>query len=202
MDAWVVAAGEVRIDRFWRASLKKAELIIAADSGWHHLEQMGFQADLLVGDLDSIRGTPEGVEVLSFQSDKDKSDTQLAIEIAFERGAERVWVLGAIGGRLDHTIANMKLLSLFPERLFLIDGDFESVAVRTNFSFSAGSGEVISLFCLACDQAIVSASGLRYPLTKQILRSDSHGLSNVAVDHQVTIQVHRGMVQLVRNTDH
>ena len=69
--------------------------------------------DLAMGDFDSLGYVPEGMSVKAFSPEKDASDMELALEEALARGADAVEVYGALGGRLDHTVANLQLLASF-----------------------------------------------------------------------------------------
>lgn len=87
---------------------------ITADRGTLRLLQQGVTPTVAVGDFDSI--TPAEKEqvlaavsdIRSVQAEKDETDTQLALSIAFEElQADRVVVYGATGGRIDHFLANL-----------------------------------------------------------------------------------------------
>jgi len=94
--------------------------VIAADFGARHALRWGWRVDLLVGDLDSLpadtaRGLEaSGVEVLRARAAKDETDTELAVARALEMGAEQIVICGATGGRTDHLLANVFLLSRAP----------------------------------------------------------------------------------------
>ena len=83
-------------------------LVIAADGGLRHLEAQGLTADLIVGDFDSLGRVPEGDNILRHPVEKDDTDMLLAVRTGLDRGY-RVFVLyGGLGGRLDHTYANLQ----------------------------------------------------------------------------------------------
>ena len=94
--------------------------VVAVDGGFASLERVGCVPDVAMGDFDSLGyvpdGLPSGVEVFEYPTRKDESDMELALRLAQERGFDEVEVYGAIGGRLDHTLANLQLLALFNER--------------------------------------------------------------------------------------
>ena len=88
--------------------------VICADSGARHALAAGIRPDVLIGDFDSLdprdRRRLEGVPTLSFSSDKDKTDTHLAVDWALAKGASHVVIAGGLGGRFDHALANAHLL--------------------------------------------------------------------------------------------
>ena len=112
----VVASGDLAADDVrW---LDRAELVIAADGGAATLERIGRRPDRLVGDLDSVdaslvaRLTDAGVPIDRHPTDKDATDTELALQDAVTGGATEIVLLGALGGdRLDHELANLLLLA-------------------------------------------------------------------------------------------
>jgi thiamine pyrophosphokinase len=104
-----------RPGRAWRDGI---ELVVAADGGARAARDTGFAIDLIVGDGDSLGDTglaeftAAGVAVERSPSDKDESDTELAVLACLARGATSIAIVGAFGGRVDHTLANVWLLAL------------------------------------------------------------------------------------------
>ncbi len=85
--------------------VRGADLVIAADGGARHAAPLGVTIDLWVGDFDSSDDLAHlHVPRQTFPTDKDKTDLELALEIAKQRGATRALVLGAFGGRFDHSL--------------------------------------------------------------------------------------------------
>ena len=117
MDAALVFAGGDAIPRGLGELLDRDRLVIAADSGLDHAHSLGFHADLVVGDLDSVdpdvlrAAREQGTEIELHPAEKDSTDLDLALEAARARGAIRVTVVGGNGGRLDHLLANVLLLA-------------------------------------------------------------------------------------------
>ena len=87
------------------------DLVIAADGGYDSLESSHIRCDVLVGDLDSIKDIPEGVELLRHPVRKDETDMYLAYVEGLRRGYTSFMIFGATGGREDHTFANYCLLT-------------------------------------------------------------------------------------------
>lgn len=199
MDWIVVAAGEMRTPAFWRRLLQQHQgPIICADNGLAHCLSCEVRPQLIVGDFDSLRGPRHGIAEMPFPAEKEESDSQLAVAEAFRGGAERVLLLGGTGSRLDHAFANFKLLHLHPQRLVMLDGDYEAVAVNAEYRFTGNINDCCSLFPYGSEAAVVSTQGLHYPLQRTTLRPDSHGLSNKLSHTQVTIDVHHGAVTLFK----
>ena len=87
-----------------------ADLVIAADRGYENAVANGFTPALLVGDMDSIPAIPAGVDVIRIPKIKDDTDTQHAIDVAIERGADRITLAGELSGRADHTLSALFML--------------------------------------------------------------------------------------------
>lgn len=90
--------------------------IAAADAGLEILDRIGMAPDILLGDFDTVRQNVlseytdrKDVEVIRHNPVKDASDMELTADVLFTRGIRRVLVLGALGGRADHTAANLRL---------------------------------------------------------------------------------------------
>src|SRR5690606_28020488 len=101
-----------------RLALAEADMVIAADGGAEHAIREGLSLSLVIGDMDSIRPATlemlvhNGVEVLKFPAEKNETDLELALLEAARRGLASIRVIGALGDRLDQTIANIYLLGL------------------------------------------------------------------------------------------
>src|SRR5262245_40434058 len=115
MRALVFAGGDAPgpID----ADLAAAPIVVAADSGVGHALALGLAVDLVIGDFDSAepahveRAIALGARVDRHPADKDATDLELALDAARELGATEITVLGVGGGRLDHLLANLLLVT-------------------------------------------------------------------------------------------
>lgn len=174
------------------------DVVVAADGGFASLEAIGRVPDLAIGDFDSLGYVPAGVRTIRFPPEKDASDMELALERAMRDGADRVAVYGALGGRLDHTLANLQLLASFAER------GLEVVAVgeRERIAFLVGPGEllieaadegIVSVFSLTDVSTGVVEEGLKYCLDGVALTNrTSWGLSNELVGCAARIALESG----------
>lgn len=92
--------------------------IIAVDGGLEIAKKLGLKADVLIGDLDSVTFSPEecsqyAEEIIKYDSDKDDSDTFLALNYLRKFGYKEVFIFGACGDRYDHFFANIQSLLHF-----------------------------------------------------------------------------------------
>ena len=91
--------------------------VIAADKGLDYALEAGISPEIVAGDFDSAKSAvPSGAEIIKFPPEKDYSDAELAAKIALERGFDELRLLCALGGRLDHTIANIQLIYRLKKR--------------------------------------------------------------------------------------
>jgi thiamine pyrophosphokinase len=207
----VVASGAMAAeDVRW---LDAADLVIAADGGSALLGGLGRQPDRLVGDLDSTdpelvaRLTADGVLVQRHPSDKEATDTELAIRAAIDAGATELVILGALGGpRFDHELANVLLLT---------DPQLDRVAVRIvhgptsvrllreglTLTLEGGTGSLVSLLPIGGDVHGVRTGGLRWPLADATLRlGASRGISNEITTTPASVSLERGLLAVVEIT--
>lgn len=179
--------------------------VIAADGGLAELEKLGRRPDLIVGDLDSWRGPlPDGVEVIRHPVMKDDTDTALAVSESLRRGAERIVVYGGLGGRLDHTVANLQLLAGLARRGVegILAGKNETVTAvtRGELRFDASFAGTVSVFAWG-GTATVSETGLLYGLDRCPLRDDvPRGVSNEFTGQDAVITVHEGTALIMWGT--
>ena len=86
------------------------DFIIGADAGYLNAQRLGFPPDLILGDFDSAPMPEPGPFLEVYPSQKDQTDCILGVDAGLERGCTRFIILGGMGGRLDHTIANIQTL--------------------------------------------------------------------------------------------
>lgn len=189
----IVGAGEMggaRID------VRPGDYLIAADAGYSEVLAQGLTPDLAVGDFDSLGSVPEGVEVVQHPVMKDDTDMMLAIKLGFERGFARFFIYGALGGRLDHTLANIQALIYIANRggQGWIIGDACLTAIHDGEArFKAAANGVISVFCLGEPAKGVTLEGLLYPLSDYTMVSDvALGVSNEFTGQSARVAVSDG----------
>jgi thiamine pyrophosphokinase len=185
-------------------------LVVAADGGALKAEAIGYPAHVVVGDADSLdpaqaeRLRAAGAEVIIHPAAKDESDTELALNEALNRGAMRVVIVGAFGGRrLEHTLANALLLSSEPLRgrdVCMADGASTLRVMHDGESreISGAPGDYVSLLPLTLHVSGVTTVGLRYPLAGALLeQGPARGLSNELVSTNATVQIGQGRLAVV-----
>lgn len=173
------------------------DLVIAADGGYRALEPLGLKADLVVGDFDSLGFVPEHETVIRHPVMKDDTDMMLAVNLGLERGYEHFVLAGSIGGRLDHTIANLQTLLYLTNRgaVGLLYGENTVITAVKNSSVTLHGTGTVSVFCLDGQANGVTERGLLYPLEDAVLHSDFPlGVSNEFTGVPAAISVRDGTV--------
>jgi thiamine pyrophosphokinase len=182
-----------------------AALVIAADGGARHAAPLGLLLHQVVGDFDSLSAADAdeleaaGVAVTRFPTNKDATDTELALLAALDAGATEITLLCTWGGRSDHAIGTLALLA-HPRGgaadVVILDEQTRTQLLRsgTALTLRGNIGRIISITPWGGD-ATVSATGVRWPLDSAVLVAGStRGISNVATAEESVITAHNGAV--------
>lgn len=175
------------------------DYIIAADRGYEILKKTDINIDIAIGDFDSLGYVPDDVKVLKLKVEKDDTDTMTAVRYALDRNAEEITLLGGIGGRLDHTVANLQTLNFIAshgalgrlmdetnEVLGLVPGEYE---------FLKKSGYSLSTFSMTDEVTGLCESGVKYPLDNAVLTNKFPlGVSNEIIDERAVISFKSGIL--------
>lgn len=171
------------------------DFVIAADGGYAALMALGVTPNLVVGDFDSLGYVPHGEEVIQHPVMKDDTDMMLAVKLGLQRGYRNFVMLGSVGGRLDHTLANLQTLLYLAEhdaRGVLYGENTVITAVRNDTLTVSGTG-TISVFCLSGEAKGVTEEGLLYSLSDATMVSGYPiGVSNEFLDSPGKISVRDG----------
>ena len=181
-----------------------ADFVIAADGGYEALNRLGVKADLVVGDFDSLGYVPTGADIVQHPVRKDDTDTLLAIRLGLERGYSNFVITGALGGRLDHTFANLQAL------LFLRDhgargilyGDGTVVTAVTNGSITINGQGTLSVFTMDATAEGVTLKDVSFPTERVTLTNGFPiGVSNEFIGKPATISVEKGTLLVMSQAE-
>lgn len=207
MKAVVVANGEIEGNDLLASKIGPDTMIVCADGGTANALALGLRPHVVVGDIDSISAElrreleVNGVEFVIHTPQKDETDTELALRYCVAHGAESILFVGALGGRLDHALANLSLLAeptwrSIPVRI--IDGRATIELCSARCDISGRAGDVVSLLPWGGDTKGVSTEGLEYPLNNEALFfGPARGVSNVMLDEHATITVQEGLLLVI-----
>lgn len=189
--------------------IRSDDYLIGADGGTRHCLALDRLPHVVVGDMDSLPAdvlsqlAEQGVIIERHPARKDKTDLELAIERAILDGVTEVLLVGALGGRLDQTFANLLVSArrewTVPVRL--ADGSQTAQVLRSGecFTIQAAVGSLISVIPLSQEVTGITYTGLEYPLTNATLPLGStRGISNRVVAPQATICIQSGVLLVVQ----
>lgn len=195
----IVGAGDFSRERFIRYD---GSFLIAADKGFQNLSDCGIPPDLLIGDFDSLGYVPDFPNIIRYPLEKDETDMALAINSGLENNCDLFLLYGALGGRLDHSLSNLQLLSFLSKmgkQCFIIDKELTAAAVTDGrLDFSENSTGTVSVFALGEKAEGVCLKGLKYPLCDAVLTPDRPlGVSNAFLGQRASVSVKSGTLSVL-----
>lgn len=210
MIAVVFANGEFVPPPDLQARLDAAGLLIAADGGGRHCLRLGLAPHLLVGDMDSLSQAEQaelqarGAQLQRHPAEKDQTDLELALQAAEGAGAGAVVVLAGLGGRWDHSLANLLLATqeqFAHLSILFLHGDQRLFPIRGAQDLDAQPGERVSLLPLGGDARGVTTHDLAYPLADETLPlGSSRGVSNLVAGPRPRVELAGGTLLCVLST--
>jgi thiamine pyrophosphokinase len=196
MRAVVFANGVIRETHLVKNLLTEKDFIVSADGGLGYIRSLNLIPQLVVGDFDSINGDDieflnnYDVEILKFPTDKDQTDLEIALRELVKRDYKDILVIGALGGRIDQTLANFGLISTISNddvRIEFDDGQEHIMLIRNSQLFYGKKGDTVSLIPLCSP-----AKGI---LTNESLLPDqTRGISNMMMGEIAEINITSGTV--------
>lgn len=206
MTIFVFANGDVERTEWIRPLLPQAAFIIAADGGTRHLFALRQPPDVVIGDMDSV--PPEvmawlkntAARLITHPAAKDETDLELALLLALEHDGP-IWVFGALGGRLDQTLANILLLAhpaLHGRKVRLVNEYERAWLVEGETKVHGRAGDIVSLIPLDGDVTIEATTGLEWPLRDEVLAfGPARGVSNVMTEDTAEVRLMAGRLLCV-----
>lgn len=203
----IFASGSISLKTLLQ--ITPTDFIIGVDHAAYWLIQNKIKPDFAIGDFDSV--TPKELEIiksnskniLTFPTDKDFTDLELAVNKAITLHPKSVEIYGSLGTRLDHSLVSIQLLEK------LLKNNIPSAIIdNNNKCLICNSKAVIKkdknyqyLSILPVSKIIViSISGCKYPLSRaKITRSLSLCVSNEIVSGSATITIHRGLALVIQS---
>lgn len=179
--------------------------LICADRGYLAAKKLGLTPCLVIGDFDSLGYVPcaEGVRI--YPSEKDDTDTLLAVKEALKRGAKEICIYGALGGRLDHTLANIQTLAYITENgaAGSLAGDENIVTMQaggTKKRYKRREGFYFSLLSYTDKCTGVCIAGTEYTLTEGELKSSFPlGVSNHITEEYGEVSLRKGKLLVIES---
>jgi thiamine pyrophosphokinase len=205
----IIAGSAIRDLDFLRRRIEQAgpEAILCADGGARYAHALGLIPDLIIGDMDSLDKKiwqdfeEKEVAMASYPARKDETDTQLALTRALALSPKEILIFGAMGKRLDHTLANLGLLLTGLEKgvsIKLLDEDCEVFVMAGAATVSGEAGQTVSIFPWGGEARGIALAGFEYPLEDAAMTMGRpYGISNRLAAAEGLIRVATGCLLII-----
>lgn len=216
----IVSGGHINLD-FAREYMKQQEFdnVIAVDGGLLAADRLGLIPNIIVGDFDTVSPLLlykyeqlDNIDIRRYRPEKDFSDTYIAVKAAIEEESLSIHIIGALGGRFDHSLANVQLLEYALEngiesmlvseknRIRLLGDKRQSILLEKRNSYY----KYVSLLPFSDKVGGVTTRGMKYNLTNHdfyLRREISLGISNEIKEEIAEISIGSGELLLVESND-
>ncbi len=189
--------------------VRSSDSIICADGGAEYALDAGLTPGIVLGDFDSL--PQKFLKILKdlntptekFPTDKDATDSELAVSFAIKSGFKNIILFGVLGDRIDHQEANITYLAhISQERsieIQIIDKSQILSFATYEHSLKGKIGDTVSLIPLSGEVKGVTTQGLKWELYKDTLEfGATRGVSNVFIKSKAHISVQKGILLVVQ----
>lgn len=209
MKAIIIASGNIVKKEIFDEIYAKNDFIICADGGLNYLDDLNIMPDLIVGDFDSVDLSLiekyKNVKISKYPSEKNFTDTEIAIEEAIERGYKEITILSATGTRLDHTMANILLIERYIKEgiiIRIVDNNNYIQILNQNISINKKEGYFLSIIPITEHIDGIRIKGVKYPLEDvKVYRGSTLCISNEIMANTAEINIKNGVGLLFLSKD-
>ncbi|HEX8931945.1 MAG TPA: thiamine diphosphokinase [Patescibacteria group bacterium] len=183
------------------------DYIICADGGAKHALNLNLKPNAIIGDLDSLSQDlqtelqKEEIEWHKFKTEKDETDSELALNFAIKKGFKTIFLFGVFGSRLDHFLSNIFALTHLTDQgitVTIIEGKKEIKIFKQQLSIQGTIGDIVSLIPIATDAKNITTTGLKYKLNNEnLFFGYSRGISNELTAKEATVKVEKGTLLMI-----
>ncbi len=213
MKTLIITGGKIN-KNFAKKYLKsnKYDIIIAVDKGLETIDYLKLEPQYILGDFDSVntkileKYKTQNIKIIKLNPEKDLTDTHSAIDLALEIKSTEITILGAIGTRLDHTMANIHILKQ------ALDKNIKAKIVNEKNEIELINKEIIikkddnykyvSIIPLTTNVTGITIEGMKYIINDYTLSiGDSLGVSNEQIDKDAKISIKTGILVVIKSKD-
>jgi len=200
MTACIFANGKLTYGKNIKEITQTCDLIIASNGGSRHITTLGLKPHLLIGDMDSLTSSlwenDNSIERAVWPQDKNKTDTELAVDRAILGGCNKILLLGGLGGRIDHALGNISLAVKYPGRIEILDDNGKLVAIDSTkkHKLYGKSGSIVSLIPFGTMVTKVNSRGLKYEVRDLDMTPGTRGISNEMIGDTASIWFKYGIL--------
>ena len=200
----IIGGADIGNYDFIRERISTDDYFIFCDSGLKHQEKLGVTPNLIIGDFDSYEKPQVEIETIVLPCEKDDTDTVFAVKEAVNRGFDDFLLIGAVGGRLDHTLCNVSiLLKLYSigKTAVIIDDYSDMQIVGRKTAFVDDSYAFFSLVNITGNAKGITVRNAKYPLKNAEITCDyQYGVSNEPLKGKIAeITVKDGELLLIKD---
>lgn len=190
------------------------DCIIGVDRGLDFCYRNQIVPQYILGDFDSIR--PEviawyreqkDIPIREYKPEKDATDTRMGLELALKLGSDRIFLLGATGGRLDHYMGNLQSLmvpAMAGKEAWILDEQNAMTVLSRSRTIKkeCAFGKYISFFSMGDEVRGITLSGFKYPLKDYDMTNfDGIGVSNELAKDTALVEFRQGFLLMVMSKD-
>lgn len=188
-------------------AIGEGDFVIAADGGLFYLREMNIQPHMIMGDFDSLGYIPDEDNLIVHPVEKDDTDMMLAVKEGLRRGYRVFYLFGGQGGRIDHTFANVQVMTYLATngcRAYLAGDDFQmavlkdsKITLKKEFFVwnNLGIGPTVSVFSIGNKAGGVTIKGAKYEAENlDFVYTYPLGVSNSFIGEDIEISVKDGVI--------
>ena len=213
MKILIITGGKIN-KNFAKKYLKsnKYDIIIAVDKGLETIDYLKLQPQYVLGDFDSVntkileKYKKQNIKIIKLNPEKDLTDTHSAIDLALKLKSTEITILGAIGTRLDHTIANIHILKQALDKNIkakIVNEKNERELIDKEIIIKKDDNyKYVSIIPLTTQVTGITIEGMKYIINDYTLSiGDSLGVSNEQIDKDAKISIKIGILVVIKSKD-
>lgn len=187
------------------------DYVICADGGLTNARRFGIHPDKIIGDFDSAQKPtaaeePAAADLIQLPCEKDMTDSEAAVDLAYTAGFRDITVLGGLGGRFDHSMGNLGVLSKYAGKVdsLAFEDGYNRVWMLTPGQYTQARTRFQYLGLIAYGGPVtgLTVTGVKYPLKNHTLSvSTTLGVSNEIVDPSAGLSFRSGRLLVVLSND-
>lgn len=208
----IISGGNINKEFIKNEILKNNyENIIAVDKGLEILDICNIKPNYIIGDFDSLNENilekyinDNSIKITKLNPEKDYTDTHMALKLAIELKSTEITIIGAIGSRIDHTLANIHILKepLEKEIKCNILNENNNITLINKNTVIENTYPYISLIPLTTTVEGVTLKGFKYTLNNATMKiGESIGVSNEQIEEDGIIEMKKGILIVIQSRD-
>lgn len=206
----IISGGNISLE-FAKKHIKNNDFnyIIAVDKGLQVLNKLEIEPDYIIGDFDSISKkilNNYNKNIIKLNKEKDYTDTHMALKLAIEIGSNDIIIIGAIGTRIDHTLANIHILKEAMEKKIsckIVNEKNKIFLINKNTIIERDENyNYLSIIPLTTRATKITLKGFKYLLENADLSiGQSIGISNEQIEKEAQIDLKTGILIIIYSKD-